>query len=308
MLSSLFLVLLPIFDFSNGCRPGPCYFEPENFWCTDPDGAVFGSIQGTSCDGQLGCRGPTEPCLGECREDNPVLSEDGKSCSKCEGDFCSPCSKTEQFWCGASQTCLNKRQSCGGKCPNLRYPVIAPKGQCNPCPDGQTWCPQASECVDRSGPCNGRCVGLGKRFCNETNSCIDNTAACGNPSLNSVYTQACIGVQNRRLCYKSTGTTCVSNDQPCLATCPPNLHFCLQTYSCLSSPESCPCPADKWGCSILNDTMGEQQECNLQDTDTNPVDRCRMVKDADVYSVRYLDAEECHPNYYKDKSGQSKVV
>ena len=85
-----------------------------------------------------------EPCLGICQNSdysfshNPVMSRDGKSCSKCDEDTgkCPRCEEDEQYWCRATQSCNALTLPCNGTCPSHLYPMLKVEEQiCQSCDD-----------------------------------------------------------------------------------------------------------------------------------------------------------------------------
>eukprot|EP00092_Neocalanus_flemingeri_P066370 GFUD01080836.1.p1 GENE.GFUD01080836.1~~GFUD01080836.1.p1 ORF type:complete len:325 (+),score=79.63 GFUD01080836.1:86-1060(+) len=298
-------------------------------FCPDGEGLCLDNVEGNigaDCTGLVGCWGWNQTCMGECPQENPVLSEDGLSCSACDaaGDDCPQCS-TEEFWCGAEKECKKKTSQCNGGCPLLLYPVFTPDGECLPCSGHEQWCAPEQRCLDSyTEACNGECQHWTKRFCNETSTCMDNDAPCGD-QCESYYTfctysqtcnyehEPCGGVcaPHLRLC----GDRCISEDRPCNATCPPDLQYCMLSYSCLQSHQTCPCPPDTWGCcmyqaedgSITNKYQPDQQcqqQCDLADTDTNPTYPCIVeMRDSTSWSTFWLTVGKCHPKFVKDSSG-----
>ena len=98
-------------------------------------------------NGGYACKSPTEPCRGECPRDNPIMSEDGKSCSKCDGDICPECAEDE-WYCRAKKKCQKLTLPCDGQCGPMRG-------------NHEYYCPETGLCQSRFRPCGGKC---GKKY------------------------------------------------------------------------------------------------------------------------------------------------
>ena len=97
-----------------------------------------------------------EPCLGICKNSDysfshfPVMSLDGKSCSKCdETGICPRCEEDEEYWCRATQSCHQIQIPCNGTCPSHLYPMLnVEKQTCQSCDDHFE--PSCTKKVDQS--------------------------------------------------------------------------------------------------------------------------------------------------------------
>lgn len=282
------------------------YIQPGERLCLDN---VEGYL-GADCSGLVNILNVTQPCLGECPQEYPVLNGDG-SCSECEGTVCPQCLQ-DQVWCGAESSCRAKSLPCGGQCSLHLYPLLGGDGQCVSCPRGETWCAGEARCVDKyTTPCDGMCEH--GRLCNQTMSCIGWDSPCGSQceygehckvtdTCNSSF-EPCGGEcgPDRRLC----DGYCITEEEPCGTTCSPHRQYCMQAASCLESNQTCPCPPYKWGCclyraadeSLTTDYQEDQeceQQCDLADTDSSPRSHCRVEMSAATSWVR---EGYCHPSY-----------
>ena len=151
----------------------------------------------------LQCVPPTEAGRGECPHDNPVLSEDGKSCSKCDGDFCPECEEYD-YYCKATKKCQKKTAPCGGECLLVgRYPNLNENGtECEYCKEGTLWCAEEKRCYRQAEgePCNGTCHQPDEfsawrterrlildRYCPETGLCQSLYVPCGGKCAEDTY-------------------------------------------------------------------------------------------------------------------------
>jgi len=154
-----------------------------SFSCPENTVPCFDNIYNytdTLCKGFLGCVGPEEPCAELCPSSLPVLSEDGLSCSLCDGDECPACGD-DQLWCKTEKTCKLETEKCGGECQSILYPVELNE-RCTPCPEGTFWCEMDKKCYDSfSEPCGGICPFVGDKsfFCPEDNTCAISQDECG---------------------------------------------------------------------------------------------------------------------------------
>jgi len=157
-----------------------------SFSCPENTVPCFNNIYNytdTLCKGFLGCVGPEEPCAELCPSSLPVLSEDGLSCSLCDGDSCPTCGE-DQVWCKAEKACKLKTEKCGGECHSILYPVELNE-RCTPCPEGTFWCEMDKKCYDSfSEPCGGICpFGDNSFFCPEDNTCAISQDECGKDKI-----------------------------------------------------------------------------------------------------------------------------
>ena len=139
---------------------------------------------GSICAGYEGCKGPSEPCAGECPPEAPVLSDDGAECLRCDGEDCPRCGP-EEVWCRAGRRCQERNRPCGGECPLSRLPVLTENGgRCDGCGDDGKWCREEGRCYrPEEEPCNGTCTAWGNRvdrsYCPATGLCREASAPCG---------------------------------------------------------------------------------------------------------------------------------
>merc|ERR1719187_1486011 len=139
------------------------------------------------------CVRPTEACRGECPHDIPVLSEDGKSCSKCDGDFCPKCEKND-YYCKATKKCQKKTAPCGGECLFVdQYPKLNENGtECERCYSNMAWCAKEKKCYHpaKGEPCKGTCprgVTARRRYCPKTGLCQSIYVPCGGICAKNPY-------------------------------------------------------------------------------------------------------------------------
>ena len=120
----------------------------RSFGCASPGHRVCWKNNGTWENRGVACKSPTEPCRGECPRDNPFLSEDGKSCSKCDGDVCPECLKSKDEWyCRAKKKCQKLSLPCDGECGPMRGYY----------PQRLHYCPETELCQSQFHPCGGKC-------------------------------------------------------------------------------------------------------------------------------------------------------